>query len=135
MENIDDDFVETELSSERGHATSNPGSLLYDEEFRLQARQYVHENACKTGEPNMTVKQFHEWVMAKFQVKICEETARFWLHHIGFSQKNHQKGVYFDGHDRQDVSDYREKFVKQMEELDKKSIIPGHPSPQVNDGE
>lgn len=36
---------------------------------------------------------------------------------------HHQKGVYFDGHDREDVVTYRKQFLEKMEELDKISCI------------
>ena len=45
--------------------------------------------------------------------EICNETARHWLHDLGFSQKCHKKGVYFDGHER-DVVEHRKEFVAQM---------------------
>ena len=47
----------------------------------------------------MTSQAFCEWIFEKCGVTICCETARSWLHNLGFSQKNHHKGVYVDGHD------------------------------------
>ena len=41
---------------------------------------------------------------------------------LGFSRVQHQKGVYFDGHDREDVVLYRNIFLTTMEDLDKKSL-------------
>ena len=35
-------------------------------------------------------------------------TARRWLHADGFKYTTHKKGLYFDGHDRPDVVDYRQ---------------------------
>ena len=35
-------------------------------------------------------------------------TARRWLHHEGFQYISHKKGLYFDGHDREDVVAYRQ---------------------------
>ena len=53
---------------------------------------------------------------------------------LGFSQKYHKKGVYFDGHERQDVVDYREQFVKQLHQLDRRCIYDGH-EPELLEGE
>ncbi|CAK5284579.1 unnamed protein product, partial [Mycena citricolor] len=42
-------------------------------------------------------------------------TARTWLHQEGFKYTNHKKGLYFDGHDRPDVVEYRQKqFLPKM---------------------
>ena len=41
-----------------------------------------------------------------------------WLHFLGFSIKGHKKGTYMymyvDGHERSDVIEYRQKFLKKM---------------------
>ena len=71
--------------------------ILHSEEFQLEARRFVHSNACKKGEPNLTSKHFAEWIQSKYGVGICERTARRWLNKLKFSQMQHQKGVYFDG--------------------------------------
>ena len=61
--------------------------------------------------------------------------ARTWLHHLGFHPCDHQKGVYFDGHEREDVVTYRQKFLDQLGSLDETTITPMHPMPAVADGE
>ena len=67
----------------------------------------VHKNANKKGEQNLTCKMFAEWIAAEYNVNVHEETARRWLQKLGFSRMHHQKGVYFDGHDQEDVVTYR----------------------------
>ena len=42
-------------------------------------------------------------------------TACAWLHFLGF---NHKKGVFFDGHDREDVVPYRNDLLAQLEKVD-----------------
>ena len=54
LHNVDRDFINDLLSSERGRACGNYDSLLHYEEFRLHARDYIHDNAYKRGQPNMT---------------------------------------------------------------------------------
>lgn len=66
----------------------------------------------------MTSQAFCEWIFEKYGVTICCETARSWLHNLGFSQKNHHKGMYFDGHERSDVVAYRSEFVSKVMELE-----------------
>jgi hypothetical protein len=38
---------------------------------------------------------------------IRARTARRWLHRMGFEYKNVKKGVFIDGHEREDVVEYR----------------------------
>ena len=59
------------------------------------------------------------------------ETARRWLLTLGFRQLHHQKGVYFDGHDRPDVAEHRKEFLSKLAELDKKTISCDGPPPQL----
>ncbi len=134
-ENIDADFVYEELSSHRGHGSGNQSYIIHDEDFRLRAREFVRSHASIKGEPNLTVHQFRDWIEATFGVCVCDSTARVWLHHLGFSQKNHQKGVFFDGHDREDVVKDRVDFLNTLAELDKKTITPDAQHPDLQEGE
>ena len=131
---IDDDIVETILLSNRGKSVRNPHSIIRNEEFYVEARQYVRENANRKGEPNLTSDMFKVWVNKKYDCSICAETARKWLHTLGFKQANHTKGVYFDGHERDDVVKYRSEFLDKLEELDRRCIYDGH-SPSLFPGE
>ena len=99
LDDVDDSFIELELSSERGKACGNPTAIIHDEEFCLAAREYIRFNAYRKGEPNLTADMFRAWVSGSYKVDICVDTARTWLHHLGFHQCDHQKGVYFDGHE------------------------------------
>lgn len=74
-DDIDREFIDDLLSSERGRYCGNPGSIIHDEEFHLQAREYVHENAYKRGQPNMTLNDFRIWVESSYSVHISIETA------------------------------------------------------------
>ena len=48
---------------------------------------------------------------------ICLSTARRWLHREGFRYMKYSKGLYYDGHDRPDVLDYRQKhFLPAMQQ-------------------
>ena len=73
------------LASEKGHFNRRD-SLISDEDFQLSARTYVRSNACKKGEPNLTSDMFAVWVKQKYDHDISEETARLWLHKLGFGR-------------------------------------------------
>ena len=81
------------LSSERGRGGGNYDSLLHDEEFRLHARDYKHDNAYKRGQPNMTTKDVQDWIASEYDLNVGMEIARSWLHNLGFDQNSHHKAV------------------------------------------
>ena len=81
----------------------------------------MREHAYIKGEPNLTICKFAEWVNTTYSTNVHPETTRKWLYELGFSRVHHQKGVYFDGHDRSDVQ-YRNQFLATMKELDKRTI-------------
>ena len=68
----------------------------------------------------MTSKSFAAWVAESWDHEIHEETARQWLHKLGFKQKSSAKGVYFDGHERDDVVIAREEYLSILEKADQK---------------
>ena len=78
---------------------------------------------------------FCKWVSDSFSVNISNETARRWLHYLGFNMNDHHKGVFFDGHDREDVVAYRNDLLKQLAKLDETTITPSTPCPSLADGE
>ena len=82
-----------------------------------------------------TSKMFSEWVQTEYNTNISEQTARRWLLRLGFSHMHHQKGVFFDGHERDDVVAYRNEFLTQMDEFDKKSLTCNGDTPILNAGE
>ena len=53
---------------------------------------------------------------------IRETTARQWLHQLWFTRIHHQKRVYFDGHNLENVIAYRLIFLGIMNDLDKISL-------------
>ena len=65
----------------------------------------------------MTAKTFCQWVNEDllpystlqpfFPRHISIETACKWLHHLGFEVIKDGKGIYIDGHEREDVIVYR----------------------------
>lgn len=45
---------------------------------------------------------------------IRSRTARKWLNRLGYKWKEVQKGVFFDGHRREDVVEYRKTFLDKI---------------------
>ena len=96
---------------------------------------YIHSNAYRKGEPNLTSEMFCRWVNDNYGVNISCMTARRWLHYLGFNTCDHQKGVYFDGHEREDVIAYHKDLLVKLSAFDETMITPSHPSPNPADGE
>ena len=72
----------------------------------------------------MTSLSFCKWVNEEllpnqvlepgYPRKIELETAKKWLHHLEFYILDQKKGVYIDGHERDNVIEYRQKFLQKM---------------------
>ena len=103
--------------------------VVDDEEYKDTALKWIRENATVKGKPNLTAAGFCEWLNTELlplvvkhhpeaPKKVSTTTATRWLHKLGFSPSSTKKGVYIDGHERQDVVDYRKLFLKKMEILE-----------------
>ena len=114
IDDVTDERLALELKSERGCFPKSK-SLLSDENFRKEAKKYVMENGYVKGSPNLTLSQFVVWVKEQKSVDICKATASLWLHDMGFSYKQFSKGVYFDGHERDDVVRERKAYLEKLE--------------------
>jgi len=66
-----------------------------------------------------------------FPKTITPRTARRWLHSLGFSPTPYKKGVYYDGHERDDVEEYRRIYLRKLEILQSTHL----PPPICPDGE
>jgi hypothetical protein len=75
IDNVSDEVLESELSSSRG---KHPKwiSLIHDENFQLQAAEYVREHGYVKGAPYLTLADFVHWVNEEWGVEVCRETAR-----------------------------------------------------------
>ena len=79
------------------------------------------------GKPNLTIGTFCQWVNDDLLVnttpepgfprKIGIETARKWIHELGFSVMQMKKGSFVDGHEREYVVKYRNTFLRRMASL------------------
>ena len=75
----------------------------------------------------MTVINFCKWANKSllpnstigpgFPRKIAIETARKWLHELGFEVLTARKGIFIDGHEREDVVTYRKPTPSPVNEL------------------
>lgn len=116
--------------------------VLHDDVWGKTLRDFVRTESVRKGKKNMTVKDFAAFVNnvvlpeavqrgdahglpKKIQTGgISIRTARYWLHYMGCFFKQGRKDIYFDGHEREDVVEYRQKFVPRfLEYLDDPNIV------------
>lgn len=57
----------------------------------------------------------------KPNTKISLTTSYCWLHCLGFHARKYSKGLYYDGHERPDVVEYRSRYLNVMAELRSRS--------------
>ncbi len=100
------------------------GVLWASEQLNMKAKKHMQANSSVIGQPNITSAMFCQWVNEEllpnaslapgYPRKVSTETARKWLHHLGFEVLTPSKGMFFDGHERDDVVEYQGTFLRQM---------------------
>ena len=99
--------------------------IVMDEEYRDTTLEWIRGHASVKGKSNMTVFDFCSWVNGTLLPMVREHhqnipsnisasTACRWLHKLGFKPSSTRKGVYIDGHERDDVVEYRKLYLKRM---------------------
>ena len=127
-DDITDEILEIEFQSGRGRHPKRV-SLMSDDKFRKQVKEYVLENGYVKGRPNLTLQQLVEWVNKHHSIEVCTSTMSLWLHDMGFSYKQFSKGVYFDGHEREDVVEERKAYLAKLASYNQRMWISHSPAP------
>ena len=82
-------------------------------------KQYIETDLC----PRLRIR---------LQKPISINTARRWLQSEGFRYTTFKKGLYFDGHDRPDVVNYRqESFLPEMEKYSERLVRYSPENPKI----
>ena len=84
------------------------------------------------GRPNLTLKQLVRWVKEHHDVEVCTSTMSLCMvtyMTIGFRYKQFSKGVYFDGHERQDVVDERKAYLAELDWYSHRMWVSHSPGP------
>ena len=94
-------------------------SFIDDEDIIEKSLEFI----CK-NEGKITPKLYRNFInntlfsQMRITASISEKTARVWLKKLGLVSQSQKKGIYFDGHERSDVLEYRIIFLKKMEEFE-----------------
>ena len=104
-------------------------SKIQDRAFRAAAREFVRESMTNR-KCQLTVEKFKNWCITTMKkdndldkTEICWDTARRWLHQLGFNVFKRGHNAYVDGHERPDVIAVRKAFVKRMQELRSQNLV------------
>jgi len=97
-------------------------SLLGDEDIHQMITEYLWSVGC-----DVTVNGFKTYIEQEVfpsvgierKKMISDNTARAWLKHFGWEFRVERKDVYYDGHERPDVIEYRQDFLNEILELEK----------------
>ena len=113
------------LPAEKRGGSRNNRSWLHDETVKRSTLNWL--TSQKTGDvtPRKLQHALNDRLFAELNIApkypISEQTARWWLIKLGWRRTVVQKGVYMDGHERQDVVDYRNKvFLPALKEFEKR---------------
>jgi hypothetical protein len=96
-------------------------SLLGDEDIYQMITEYLRSVGC-----DVTVEKFKEYIEQEVfpsvgienKKSISNTTVRAWLKHFGWTFRIGAKDIYYDGHERSDVLEYRQEFLAEMEQLE-----------------
>ena len=119
-------------------------SVIYDENCRHEASRWARQNSMTKGQPNITVSDFCRLVNcemlpdmslpAGFPRKIGLETARKFSLDLGFGRVDvGKKGLYIDGHERDDVVEERTLFLEKLHDLEEQHLPPPAPEDSLHD--
>jgi len=91
--------------------------LIDDEDVAEKCHVWIRDQNYK-----VTPIKFKEFIEQNLLVQlgmnkkktINISTAVRWLHILGYTKQRQKQGIYYDGHERADVVQYRNKFLKQI---------------------
>lgn len=103
----------------RGHAT-----LLDNEAVVHAVHRYLASQSLGTITPRNLCHHVNNVILPALdligdEMNISERTLINWLKKLGYLCKDVQKGMYIDGHERPDVIEAREKFLRRMEHYER----------------
>src|SRR5947209_9174009 len=96
-------------------------SFIDDEDVINNSLAFIRQNGGKTSPKdyqNFINSVLFPQMGIMINKNITVKTSRVWLKKIGLVPQSRKKGIYFDGHEREDVLEYRAIFLEEMKELE-----------------
>ena len=103
-------------------------SILEDEDFRRNIQLHLTEIAKKGYICAQDIVDYVATPEVQQQLGtrahgIHIRTAQRWLHKLSWRYQQKKKGMYIDGHEREDVVEYRKGFIERWKEYEKRFVI------------
>ncbi|KIO12001.1 hypothetical protein M404DRAFT_125666 [Pisolithus tinctorius Marx 270] len=116
-----------QLPQEKRGGAQNARSLLNDKAIQSHCRLWLSNLPTGQVTPRTLQQAMHTVILPELGIipkhPISERTARRWLIRLGWRCTIIRKGVYMDGHEREDVVKYRmEVFLPAMKEFEKHMV-------------
>lgn len=134
-----------QLPLEKRGGYGNALSPLKDERVQLAAREWLMSQSIGQVSPKQFRHALNNIILPSLNINLakplCERTARRWLVKLGWRQTQLKKGVYMDGHERDDVRKYRQEvFLPAMAAFESRMVHFEGPElqqvePTLQDGE
>ena len=97
-------------------------SFIDDKDVINSSLIFIQQNSGKTIPKNyqefINSVLFPQMEIVGKKGSISIQTARIWLKKIGLVSQSRKKGIYFDGHEREDVLEYHKMFLEEMKKLE-----------------
>ena len=106
-------------------------SLLNDEQLQMAAR--AHLSSLPMGEvtPTKFIHTLNQQILPSLGITLKRPlsncTMQWWLVKLEWQRKELRKGVYMDGHERQDVKDYRQNVFLPLMALHGRKMVTWEP--------
>ncbi|RIB20075.1 hypothetical protein C2G38_2180248 [Gigaspora rosea] len=117
-----DKCLEGDLLPPSQHGKHLSKSLLHDEYVSLRITNYLRATKFQVT-PRLVKEYFEKHILPELYIDraqtISLTTSRCWMKKMGFNYKRYKKGVYVDGHEREDVIVYRREFLQKIEEYNR----------------
>ncbi|KAJ7210488.1 hypothetical protein GGX14DRAFT_625775 [Mycena pura] len=113
------------LPAERRGGKRVRRSFLHRDEIRTAVLTFLRSLPSGKVTPRVLANQLNKTILPAAGIQnthsISLRTARRWLHKLGWTYSQVKKGVYVDGHEREDVVQYRnEVFLPKMAEYQRR---------------
>ena len=116
-----------QLPSEKRGGQKNAQSFLYDKSVQTRCRAWLSSQPTGQVIPRAFRQAVESVIFPELGIvprcPISERTARRWLIKLGWRHTVIRKGVYMDGHEREDVVKYQnEVYLPKMQEFDRRTV-------------
>ncbi|KAG2073340.1 hypothetical protein BDR04DRAFT_938267, partial [Suillus decipiens] len=116
-----------QLPHEKRGGTQGARSFLHDESVETRCRTWLSNIQTGQVTPHALQNALHTTILPELGIipkqPISERTARRWLIKLGWRCTVIRKGVYMDGHEREDVVKYRnEIYLPAMSKFEKRMV-------------